>query len=447
MSTPDTPSSALAVIVVRVRDMDCAEEASLVRRALADDPGVAHLGFDLVHGHVEIAFDAALTTPTDIVAAIARTGLRATVMSADGRLSRTDDDEDRRAAAHAASDDADRAAEMRAHLPRSLLLSGLFMAVGWGADAWTAESWREALLGHAHGPDAGARPMVAALAYGLSALAGLWPMWPRALAALRYLRLDMHVLVCASALGAMAIGQWSEAAAVAFLFALAHRLEAWSIERARAAVDSLTHGGGALLDGGTRQGAPVERWIERFAAIYTPVVTGAALVVAIGPPLVDGAWATWFYRALVFLVLGCPCALVISTPVTVVAAVTAAARRGVLVKGGAPLEQAASVRRASREALARAGVRVAGPADGPEALAAADIVLTRDDPQALAFLIDHARRALGVIHQNVALAVLTKVAFLVSAVLGAAPLWLAVLADTGATVAVTLNGLRLLRAR
>ena len=92
----------------------------------------------------------------------------------------------------------------------------------------------------------------------------------------------------------------------------------------------------------------MERWIERFAAIYTPAVTGAAVVVALGPPLVDGEWATWFYRALVFLVLACPCALVISTPVTMVAALTAAARAGMLVKGGAVLERAAAARSATR---------------------------------------------------------------------------------------------------
>ena len=58
-------------------------------------------------------------------------------------------------------------------------------------------------------------------------------MVPRALASLRYRRLDMHVLVCMSAIGATSIGQWAEAAAVAFLFAVAHLMEAWSIERAR----------------------------------------------------------------------------------------------------------------------------------------------------------------------------------------------------------------------
>ncbi|MED5374446.1 MAG: heavy metal translocating P-type ATPase [Myxococcota bacterium] len=82
-----------------------------------------------------------------------------------------------------------------------------------------------------------------------------------------------------------------------------------------------------------------ERWVERFARIYTPVVFGAAALVFVVPPLAFGAdWGTWFYRALVLLVIGCPCALVISTPVAVVSGLAAAARNGVLVKGGRFLE-------------------------------------------------------------------------------------------------------------
>ena len=170
---------------------------------------------------------------------------------------------------------------------------------------------------------------------------------------------------------------------------------------------------------------------------------------AVGPPLVDGAWGQWFYRALVFLVLACPCALVISTPVAVVAAVTSLARHGVVVKGGGPLELAAATKHPSREALARAGVQVASRADGPAAMAAADVVLVDDPPTGneLRLFVQQSRYALTVIRQNVGLALVTKLAFLVSALLGSAPLWMAVLADTGASVAVTLNALRLLRPR
>ena len=128
---------------------------------------------------------------------------------------------------------------------------------------------------------------------------------------------------------------------------------------------------------------------------------------------------------------------------------TALANRGVVVKGGAPLELAASTTHHSREAFARVGVRVATGDDGAAAMAAADAVVmdAGDEAASLAMLGHHAKRAVQVIRQNVGIALVTKLAFLVSALLGSAPLWLAVLADTGATVAVTLNGLRLLRIR
>ncbi len=87
--------------------------------------------------------------------------------------------------------------------------------------------------------------------------------------------------------------------------------------------------------------APVQRFVDQFARVYTPVVTGLALALALlGPWLFGGAWLDWVYKALVLLVIACPCALVISTPVAVVSALTKAAKMGLLIKGGVYLEQA-----------------------------------------------------------------------------------------------------------
>lgn len=91
--------------------------------------------------------------------------------------------------------------------------------------------------------------------------------------------------------------------------------------------------------------APTQRFIERFATIYTPTVFVLALAVAVLPPLLLGwPWLAAIYKALVLLVIACPCALVISTPVTVVSGLTAAARRGILIKGGTHLEAARKLR-------------------------------------------------------------------------------------------------------
>jgi Zn2+/Cd2+-exporting ATPase len=305
-------------------------------------------------------------------------------------------------------------------------LSGAFLAIASVVHVLMAGSVLAALA-------AGAVAPASIVLYLLSILTGIWYVLPKAWSSLRAVRPDMNLLMTIAVIGAIVIGEWFEAATVAFLFAVALSLESWSVGRARRAVQSLLEAAPPMarvrrgndevevhpeqveigelfivrpgekvpLDGevisgtsevnqapitgesvpvakhtgeavyaGTINGdgllqvrstkaadqttlaniirlvtqaqsrrAPSEQWVEKFARVYTPVVLAmAAAVFLVLPLLMMGTWSEWFYRALVLLVIACPCALVISTPVSIVAALTRSAHQGVLVKGGLFME-------------------------------------------------------------------------------------------------------------
>jgi Cd2+/Zn2+-exporting ATPase len=132
--------------------------------------------------------------------------------------------------------------------------------------------------------------------------------------------------------------------------------------------------------------APTQRIVDRFAAIYTPAVFFLALAVAVGAPLALGwPWLTAVYMALVLLVIACPCALVISTPVTVVSGLAAAARRGILIKGGVFLEEA---RKLKVIAVDKTGTLT----EGRPKLVAQEL-LTKELPEAQVLRIAHSLAA------------------------------------------------------
>ncbi|HWK26102.1 MAG TPA: cation-translocating P-type ATPase [Solirubrobacter sp.] len=112
----------------------------------------------------------------------------------------------------------------------------------------------------------------------------------------------------------------------------------------RPAADSTLSRVATLVEAAQGSRAPSERFVDRFAAVYTPLVFAAALLVGTVPSLLGGDGGTWLYRALALLIVACPCSLVISVPVAVVSAVGGAARRGILVKGGQALEDLGRVR-------------------------------------------------------------------------------------------------------
>ncbi|MEK6631526.1 MAG: heavy metal translocating P-type ATPase [Acidobacteriota bacterium] len=386
--------------VFRIEGMDCHEEVAVLERRLKGLPGLERMSADVMSGRLRVAYDAARLSASAVAAAVGETGMRAWLET----------------------DHATRVADAGQRARRWLLLvSGVSVAFGMALRSWGS-------------------PEAAIVALGVVAVGtGAWHWARRAWSSARLLSLDINVLMLLAVMGAMAIGEWSEAGTVAFLFALAQWLETRNMQRARLAiralmdlapqdalvrrsgtearvpVDEVIVGdilivrpgekvpldgtvvagdsevnqapitgesmpvpktAGAEVFGGTINGygaidvrvthlrpdttlariialvehaqserAPSQTFVESFARIYTPVVVSLAVGLAVVPPAVMGQpFGTWLYRALVLLVISCPCALVISTPVSIVSALAGAARKGVLIKGGRHHEALGRVR-------------------------------------------------------------------------------------------------------
>ena len=398
MSSPSNPSFAAQINeVFDVDGMDCSEEVAAIERALKPVPGVLGVRAEIVSSKVTISHDGR-PSRDDLAAAIRTAGVTVRSENSQG--------------------DEGRNWLRLALVATSGMTTGLGLLLQWFG--WK-DSWE---------PD---------VAFFVAILAGAALVLPKALRSLRTLTLDINVLMVVAVIGAVAIGEVAEGAAVVFLFSLSELLESWSVGRARRAIQALMeltpdtalvrregvwvevaaaevplgetilvkpgqksaldgevtsgnsamdqspitgesmpvekaagdtvfagaiNGEGALevrvtktagnttvariitmVEEAQQQRAPAQRFVDAFAKIYTPAVMVLAFLLALVPPLVFGhAWDVWIYRALVMLVIACPCALVISTPVSVVSGLAAMARAGVLIKGGAYLEALASLR-------------------------------------------------------------------------------------------------------
>ncbi len=378
----------------QVQGMDCEEEVKAVRVALLSIAGIKEIEANLITSQIRVSHEESVS-PSLMARQIESTGLKIQVAT-------------------------DQAVGQDPILSRRgvlVLVSGAFLAIGLFLE-WFASSSSQLVRGF----------------YFASVGVGCTLVAPKAWRAAKSLSLDMNVLMAVAITGAIAIGEYAEAAAVVFLFALAEWLESFSLERARRSVRSLLKlvpetallqgasgefaeipiaevevgqlirvrsGSRIPLDGVVQQGrssvnqapitgeslpvakqkgdrvlagsineegslditvtqgyrdtkiaqiirlieeaqnqkAPAQRFVDTFARYYTPLVFGLATLVLLAPPLFFGGdWKIWIYRALVLLVIACPCALVIATPVSVVSGLTAMAKKGILIKGGAGLE-------------------------------------------------------------------------------------------------------------
>jgi Cd2+/Zn2+-exporting ATPase len=429
---------------LEVRGLDCPKEVDSLRRALQHEPGIAGLEFDLIHQSMTVDYQDGVIGPERISRLVAeRTGMECSVR---GQPSSSF------SSWWSGREDWGLTGASGVALVLGLLCSWLGLRVGLSEQmaGWLARA-----------------------CYALAIIVGGLRLFPAAARNLTRFRFDIDVLMALAIVGACALGQWDEAATVAFLYGLSEALEAQSLERARRSirallqltppkaetiqpdgsvrvveasevrrgdrvliragetipVDGSVAAGSSSVDqktitgesipvfvetgdpvyAGTVNGegtiqvaaagpagdalisrvvaqvrasqagrAPVERRISAFARVYTPIVIGIAVLVMLAAPLAalaiagPGAmsfslWREWIGRGLVVLVIACPCALVIATPVAIVSGLAAAARRGVLIRGGAFLEE---IGRLSVLAFDKTGTLTRGEPDVVEVVCA-----------------------------------------------------------------------------
>ncbi len=402
---------------LEIEGMDCPGCVATVERALTHVPGVVSANVALVTSSARVTIEPACEGREALVSAVREAGYGVAEEDDDGHC----DDDHRRG--------------VRWRGPRSLtVVSGIFFFAGL-AGQWIGLAW-------AVGPSTTLGTgswLWADLLLLAAATVGAVGFLPAGIRATFRLSLDMNFLMSAAIIGAVCIGEYVEAAAIAFLFSLAELLEGYAVDRARRSIETLMSvapdtatvqrdgqevvvpaeevvpgdcvvvrpGDRLAVDGRVTNGvsavdeaaitgesmpvskqidddvfagtinregyleieatrpasestlarivslieeaesnrAPSERFVQRFSKIYTPAVTVAAVLVTAIPTLIFGGdFDLWFLRGLTLLVIACPCALVISTPVAVVSAITSAARHGVLIKGGSFLEALGSTK-------------------------------------------------------------------------------------------------------
>lgn len=398
----------------RVRGLHCSQEAALIQKRLAELPGVESVGFEILHEKMSVEFDAAAVDSDTLVSAVRELGMGVEAWT------------ERPAAAASWWE--------RWGQVTFCVLSGAAMLAGMVHEARESDNFWLGLVAHTHGEGEHHELEMFPLAmFALAVVLGAWYVVPKAWRAFRARHLDMNILVLIALAGAVALEEYAEAANLAFLFALANLIELWSLRRAATQIrrikEEIAHEPHAHHHKHQHMLPAREQFIDRFARWYTPVLLVLAALVALVLPLAGASRAEWLNFSLMILLTACPCALVISTPVTIASALASAARQGAFVPHGLALERAA-------ESDAALG----------EMVGHHQVVLRPEDAPRFRFLRNHARRAMFTMKLNVAIAVAAKVAFLVLAVWGKASLWMAVASDLGAMVVVTMIGLRMLRA-
>ena len=241
---------------------------------------------------------------------------------------------------------------------------------------------------------------------------------------------DENFLMTVATLGVFALAifegndDYGEAISVILFFRIGEYFQGYASMKSKKKIEAL----GIEKSGSPRSTSQSEAFITRFAKVYTPFVCCGALILAIIAPLInmaigggDANWNTWIYRALTFLVISCPCALVISIPMTFFASIINASKHGILITDGCGLEQL------------NKGTFPSG-----------EIVFADNNPSKHNIAKKIARRCMNIVWQNIFFAIGVKIIVLILSAFGITSMWLAIFADTGIMILAVLNAMRAL---
>ena len=241
---------------------------------------------------------------------------------------------------------------------------------------------------------------------------------------------DENFLMTVATLGVFALAifegndDYGEAISVILFFRIGEYFQGYASMKSKKKIEAL----GIEKSGSSRSTSQSEAFITRFAKVYTPFVCCGALILAIIAPLInmaigggDADWNTWIYRALTFLVISCPCALVISIPMTFFASIINASKHGILITDGCGLEQL------------NKGTFPSG-----------EIVFADNNPSKHNIAKKIARRCMNIVWQNIFFAIGIKIIVLILSAFGITSMWLAIFADTGIMILAVLNAMRAL---
>ena len=234
-----------------------------------------------------------------------------------------------------------------------------------------------------------------------------------------------YFLISVASVGALAIGEYGEGCAVMLLYAVGEFVQDMALSKSQEKMAALAAARGFEH---SHANSDTERFISKFAKIYTPIICAlAVLIIAVPPLFLGGAWKEWVHRGLSALVIGCPCAIVISVPLAFSCAIGACTRKGIFVHCSDALER-----------LYKNQSEDAG-----------EITVTDGAPDGLAFAKRAAKKAMLIARENIAFTLAVKAAVLILAVFlnRELPMWLAEFSDVGVAILAILNSLRALRVK